>query len=72
MAAVRGSRNEGAEDHPALGRAGWAEASTETGEGKEIFALAGITEDPGEAVLEVAAVEKGEHDSVDEAAPTAI
>jgi len=63
---------EGAEDNSALRRAGGAEPSSGAGEGKEILALASITEDAGEAVLEVAAVEKGVHDIFDEAAPAAI
>ena len=62
---------EGAEEYSALRRAGGAEPSSGAGEGKEILVLASFTEDAGEAVLEVAAVEKGVHDSLDEAAPAA-
>jgi hypothetical protein len=60
---------QGTEEDPSLGRAGGAEAATGTGEGKEVFALAGIAEDTGEATLEVAAVEEGVDDLVDETTP---
>ena len=46
--------------------------TTGTGEGKQILALTGITEDPGEVVLEIATIEKGVDDCIDEAAPVTI
>ena len=63
---------EGSEHPPSLRRAGRAEPPTGTGEGQQILALAGVTHDPGEAVLEVTAVNEGVDDSVYEAAPVAV
>lgn len=62
---------EGAEEGAALGGAGGAEAAAGTGEGEEVLAVAGIAEDAGKAPLEVATVEEGVDDIVDEAAPMA-
>lgn len=63
---------QGSEHGPSLGRAGRTEAATGTGEGQQVLGSTGVAEDAGEAVLEVAAVDEGVDDTVDEAAPAAV
>jgi hypothetical protein len=62
---------EGAEDGSPLGSAGAAETAARAGEGEEVLAVAGVAEDAGETAVEVATVEEGVDDIVDEAAPAA-
>ena len=63
---------QGAEDGPSLGRAGGAESSAGEGEGEDVLTLADVADDTGKAVFEVATVEKGVDDLVDETPPAAV
>ena len=60
---------EHSEHGPSLGCTGRAEAATGTGEREQVLGSTGVTEDSGETVLEIAAVDEGVDDTVEEAAP---
>jgi hypothetical protein len=63
---------EGSENGATFGVAGGADAASFAGEGDQVLVLAGVTDYPGEAALEIAAIEKGVDESIETAPPSAV
>ena len=63
---------EGSENGASFGVAGRADAASLAGEGDQVLVLAGVTDHPGEAMLEISAIEKGVDESIEIAPPTAV
>jgi hypothetical protein len=62
---------KGAEEGAPLGGTRGTEAATGTREGQQVLAVTAVAEDASESLAEVATVEKGVDDLVEQAAPTA-